>query len=72
MAEAHQAARSLTLEGVAQNIRCPMPVVFGAGDKLIPSSEGERLARASSGPTEFVVFEQRNHVSYKFRPLTAD
>ena len=76
LAEAHQIARGLTLEGVAQNIRCPMLVVFGAGDKLIPMSEGERLARASSGPTDFVVFEEGNHVcfniSYKFRPLTAD
>lgn len=74
--EAHQIARSLTLEGVAQNITCPMLVVFGAGDKLIPPSEGERLARASSGATDFVVFEEGNHVcfniSYKFRPLTAD
>jgi len=34
------------------------------------------LARAASGPTELVVFEEGNHVcfniSYKFRPLTAD
>ena len=40
------------------------------------SAEGERLARAASGPTELVVFEEGNHVcfniSYKLRPLTAD
>jgi 2,6-dihydroxypseudooxynicotine hydrolase len=75
-AEAHAVARRLTLEGVAQQIRCPLLVVFGAGDKLINASEGERLARAASGPTELVVFEEGNHVcfniSYKFRPLTAD
>jgi dienelactone hydrolase len=75
-AEAYEIARSLTLEGVAQRIKCPLLVVFGAGDKLIPVSEGERLARAASGPTELVVFEEGNHVcfniSYKFRPLTAD
>jgi hypothetical protein len=39
-------------------------------------SEGERLARAASGPTEFVVYDEGNHVCfnipYKFRPLTAD
>src|SRR5262245_54452062 len=61
---------------VAQRINCPLLVVFGAGDKLISVSEGERLARAASGPTELVVFEEGNHVcfniSYKFRPLTAD
>lgn len=76
MAEAHEIARSLTLEGVAQRIKCPLLVIFGAGDKLIPVTEGERLARAASGPTELVVFEEGNHVcfniSYKFRPLTAD
>jgi dienelactone hydrolase len=76
LAEAHEIARGLTLEGVAQQIKCPMLVVYGAGDKLIPVTEGERLARAASGPTDFVVFEEGNHVcfniSYKFRPLTAD
>jgi dienelactone hydrolase len=75
-AQAHEIARGLTLDGVAQRIKCPLLVVFGAGDKLIPASEGERLARAASGPTDFVVFEEGNHVcfniSYKFRPLTAD
>ncbi len=76
LAEAHEIARGLTLEGVAQQIACPLLVVFGAGDKLIPASEGERLARAAAGPTDFVVFEEGNHVcfniSYRFRPLTAD
>jgi dienelactone hydrolase len=75
-AAARQIANRLTLEGVAQRITCPLLVVFGAGDKLISAKEGERLARAASGPTELVVFEEGNHVcfniSYKFRPLTAD
>jgi dienelactone hydrolase len=76
LAEAHEIARGLTLEGVAEKVTCPLLVVFGAGDKMIPAAEGERLARAVSGPTELVVFEEGNHVcfniSYKFRPLTAD
>jgi 2,6-dihydroxypseudooxynicotine hydrolase len=75
-AEAQRIANRLTLDGVAQRIKCPLLVVFGAGDKLISVAEGERLARAASGPSEFVVFEEGNHVcfniSYKFRPLTAD
>jgi len=75
IAEARDIARGLTLE-LAQRIKCPLLVVFGAGDKLISVSEGERLARAASGLTELVVFEEGNHVcfniSYKFRPLTAD
>lgn len=76
LAEAYEIARSLTLEGIAERITCPLLVVFGAGDKLIPVSEGQRLARAASGPTELALFEEGNHVcfniSYKFRPLTAD
>lgn len=75
-AEALEVARSLSLNGIAHHIKCPLLVVFGGGDRLIPPSEGERLAREASGPSEFVYFEDGNHVcfniSYKFRPLTAD
>jgi dienelactone hydrolase len=76
MDEAHALARKITLEGVAQRIMCPLLVVFGAGDRLISPSEGERLVKTASGPSELVVYEEGNHVcfniSYKFRPLTAD
>jgi dienelactone hydrolase len=69
-------ARQFTLESKAQNIRCPLLVVFGGGDRLIAPAEGKRLAESASGPTEFVLYEEGNHVcfniSYKFRPLTAD
>jgi 2,6-dihydroxypseudooxynicotine hydrolase len=51
-------------------------VVVGAEDKLVPPSEGERLAKTASGPAEVVVYPEGNHVcfniSYKYRPLTAD
>jgi 2,6-dihydroxypseudooxynicotine hydrolase len=74
--EAQAVADRLTLKDAAKEIRCPLLVVFGAGDKLISAAEGERLARAASGPTELVIYEEGNHVcfniSYKFRPLTAD
>ena len=74
--EAHERGRLLTLEGRSQNIKCPLLVVFGAGDRLISPAEGERLARTASGPAELVVYPEGNHVcfniSYKFRPLTAD
>ncbi|MDB5651854.1 MAG: protein of unknown function hydrolase family protein [Hyphomicrobiales bacterium] len=69
-------AHELNLEPVAHQIRCPLLIVFGAGDKIIPASEGDRLARAVSGPVDLVVYEEGNHVCfnipYKFRPLTAD
>jgi len=76
MPEAFELAKRISLEGRAENIRCPLLVVFGAGDRLIAPSEGERLAKSASGPTDYVVYEEGNHVcfniSYKFRPLTAD
>jgi len=74
--EAQALAAQMTLEGKAQNIRCPLLVVFGGGDRLIAPSEGKRLADAAKGPVEFVLYEEGNHVcfniSYRFRPLTAD
>ena len=75
-AQRFDACALLTLEGRSQNIRCPLLVVFGAGDRLISPAEGERLAKTASGPSELVVYPEGNHVcfniSYKFRPLTAD
>lgn len=75
--EAIAVADTLSLDnGVAQQIRCPLLVVFGAGDRIVPPSEGERLAKAAGGPVDFVVYPEGNHVCfnipYKFRPLTAD
>jgi dienelactone hydrolase len=76
MKEAYEIAKKITLEGVAEKIRCPLLVVFGAGDRLIAPAHGERLANAVSGPSELVIYEEGNHVcfniSYKFRPLTGD
>src|SRR3569833_1224979 len=76
IAEAHERARAITLTGRAQHIKCPTLVIFGAGDRLISPAEGRRLADTVSGPCDYVVYEEGNHVcfniSYKFRPLTAD
>jgi 2,6-dihydroxypseudooxynicotine hydrolase len=76
LAEAYERARQITLEGRAQKIECPTLVIFGAGDRLISPAEGRRLADTVSGPCDYVVYEEGNHVcfniSYKFRPLTAD
>ncbi len=75
--EARKFAFNLTLaDGRAKGIRCPLLVIFGAGDRIVPPTEGEKLAKAASGPVDFVVYEEGNHVCfnipYKFRPLTAD
>jgi len=69
-------AHRFSLAGVAEQIECPLLIIFGAGDRIIPASEGKRLAEAASGPVDYVVYEEGNHVCfnipYKFRPLTAD
>ena len=74
--EAQRVADKITLAGAAERITCPLLVVVGAEDKLVPPSEGERLAKTASGPTELVAYPDGNHVcfniSYKYRPLTAD
>jgi dienelactone hydrolase len=76
MQEAYALAKSITLEGVAERIKCPLLVVFGAGDLLISPADGKRLAQEAKGPSQLVVYEEGNHVcfniSYKFRPLTSD
>jgi 2,6-dihydroxypseudooxynicotine hydrolase len=74
--EAQRIADKLTLVHAAERIICPLLVVVGGDDKLVPPSEGERLAKTASGPTELVVYPEGDHVcfniSYKYRPLTAD
>src|SRR4029079_10817280 len=40
MAEAYELAKKITLKDAAREIRCPLLVVFGAGDKLIAPEEG--------------------------------
>ena len=74
--QALEFAHELTLQSKAKLISCPTLIVFGAGDKIIPASEGELLKQAIQAKAELVVYEEGNHVCfnipYKFRPLTAD
>ena len=76
LAEGLAFAHTLTLAEAAPQIRCPLLIIFGAGDRIIPVAEGRRLADAAAGPVDFVVYEEGNHVCfnipYKFRPLSAD
>ncbi|MGH3328738.1 MAG: alpha/beta hydrolase [Streptomycetales bacterium] len=73
-ARAH--ASTLTLEGVARRIGCPLLVVFGRQDRLLPPEGAERLAREAAGPTRLLMIEDGNHVAnnrtYRYRPQSAD
>jgi 2,6-dihydroxypseudooxynicotine hydrolase len=74
--EAHEYGRSLSLEGVAPNITCPLFVVAGKQDRIVPWQDGERLAREASGPVELLLIDDGNHVAnnrgYRYRTQSAD
>ena len=76
MAEARERAATLTLKNVAQNIRCPLFVVAGKQDGIVPWQEGERLAAAVSGPVVRCFIDDGNHVAnnrvYRWRAQSAD
>jgi len=74
--EARRHAATLTLKSVAKNITCPLFIVAGKLDRIIPWQEGERLAAAASGPVVRCFIEDGNHVAnnrvYRYRSQSAD
>ncbi len=74
--EARRFASTLSLKGVARQIECPLFLVAGKRDRIIPWQDAERLAGEASGPVELLVIEDGNHVAnnrpYRYRPQTAD
>jgi dienelactone hydrolase len=73
---ARKHASALTMHGVARQIECPLYLVAGKQDRLVPWQDAERVAREASGPVELVVIEDGNHVAnnrvYKYRTQSAD
>ncbi len=73
---AREVAARMSLEGVAARIACPLTIVAGKLDRLIPHAHAERLAAEASGPTELLLIADGNHVAnnrgYRYRPQTAD
>ena len=69
-------ASTLSLDGVAEHITCPIYIVAGKLDRVIPWQDAERLAREVKGPVVFSLIEDGNHVAnnrgYKWRLQTAD
>jgi dipeptidyl aminopeptidase/acylaminoacyl peptidase len=75
--EAYELAKTMTLKGATQNISCPLLVVHGKQDPLIPWEQGKRIVdEASSKDKQFVLFEEGNHgcnnIRYKSGPLVVD
>jgi len=75
-AEARERAATLTLKNVAKNIACPLFIVAGKQDGIVPWQEGERLAAAASGPVVRCFLDDGNHVAnnrvYRWRSQSAD
>jgi len=76
MEEARAKAKTLTLEGVAKNIACPLYVVGGEFDNLTPPHNAERIAAEASGPKVLNIVTGGNHVvnnrRYMYQTQMAD
>ncbi len=74
--EARAHALTLSLQGHAERITCPLHVVMGKLDRIIPWTEAQRLCAEASGEVDFLLLEDGNHgcanVSYKHRYYSAD
>ncbi len=74
--QARKHAATLSLEGIARRIECPLYLVAGKQDRLVPWQDAERVAREAMGPVELVAIEDGNHVAnnrvYRYRTQSAD
>jgi dipeptidyl aminopeptidase/acylaminoacyl peptidase len=75
-AAARRHAAMLSLKDVASKIECPIFIVSGRLDRIVPAEEAERLAAEVKGPCELLIIPDGNHVAnnrpYRYRPQTAD
>jgi 2,6-dihydroxypseudooxynicotine hydrolase len=74
--QAHRRALELNLDGRAAMITCPLLVVAGRRDRIIPWQDAVRLTERAGGPTELLMLDEGNHgcmnVAQQHRPRSAD
>ncbi len=74
--EAKKRAAALTLKDAAKSIACPIFIVAGRQDRLVPAAHAERLAKSVSGAVELLIVEDGGHNAnnrpYRYRSRTAD
>ena len=74
--EAKAHAATLTLKDAASRIKCPIFLVAGKQDRLVPWQDAQRIAAEVRGPVELLVVEDGNHIAnnrpYRYRLRTAD
>lgn len=75
-AAARAFAETLTLRNAAHRIRCPLYVVAGKRDRVVPWEHARRLADEAPGEVTFDLVEDGGHVvnnrPYRYRLQTAD
>jgi 2,6-dihydroxypseudooxynicotine hydrolase len=76
-AEAREYSGTLTFKnGIARQIECPLFLVTGKLDRLIPWQDAQRIADEAAGPVELLIVEDGNHIAnnrpYRYRHRTAD
>ena len=75
-AEAKEHAATLTLKDAARRIECPIFLVAGKLDRLVPWQDAQRIASEVRAPVELLVVEDGNHIAnnrpYRYRLRTAD
>jgi len=73
---ARRHAATLSLADAARRIACPLFIVTGKLDRVIPWQHAERLAREVKCPVELLIIEDGNHVAnnrgYRWRAQSAD
>jgi len=60
-ARAH--AQTLSLAGVAGEIACPIYIMNGRQDRIVPAQDAERLAREVKGKATLMLIEDGNHIA---------
>jgi fermentation-respiration switch protein FrsA (DUF1100 family) len=74
--EARRKSAALSLEGVAGRITCPIYIMNGKLDRIVPAADAERLAREVKGSVVLNLVEDGNHIAnnraYCWRPQSAD
>jgi len=74
--DAKRNAATLSLKEIAGRITCPLFIVAGKQDRVVPWQDAERLAREAKGLVELVIIPDGGHVannrSYCWRVQSAD
>ena len=74
--EARRHAATLTLAGIAQQITCPIYIMNGRQDRIVPPADAERLAREVNGEVSLHMIDDGNHIAnnraWRWRSHSAD